>query len=379
MNQLNIASRVTLDINLDKLRNNFRAITQTVHPCKVMAVLKADAYGLGAVNIASALHNAGVVAFGVAELNEALELLKYGIPVQLLGNILPCEIATAVANEVIIPINDLATAQTVNSEARRQHKIAKCHCLIDSGMGRLGIQLHEAIAVISSAAKLPYLKLNGLYSHFPVAYLATDPTNQHQTDNFSSIIQQLAIRGITFDQIHIANSDAINNLAQTIITPFNMVRTGINLYGIFDKTGKRSVELEPVIKLKTSLAAVRKLPAGSYIGYGRTCCLKQDTLVGTIAAGYADGLPLALSNRGDVIIRNKKCRVIGRVSMDYTTVSLENIPDAVCGDEVICLGDSPDHTISIDDWAAMKEVNSYEILCSFGPRVKRNYINKDDK
>ena len=374
---MNVNSRVTLNINLNKLRNNLSAIAQTVHPCKVMAVLKADAYGLGAVEIAKALHHTGVAVFGVAELNEAEQLLKYGIPVQILGNILPNEIEPAVASGIIIPINDLTTAQKVNHEAQRQNKIAACHCLIDSGMGRLGIQLDEATDVISRVAKLPHLKLTGIYSHFPVAYQAADPINQQQIDKFASIIEQLAKQKLKFEQIHIANSDAVNNLPQTIIQPFNMVRTGINLYGIFDKTGKRSVQLEPVIKLKTSLAAVRKLPAGSYIGYGKTYCLEHDTLVGTIAAGYADGLPLALSNRGDVIIRNKKCRVIGRVSMDYTTVSLENVPNALCGDEVICLGNSADHTISIDDWAALKEVNSYEILCSFGSRVKRNYINND--
>jgi alanine racemase len=373
MNQLNTASRVTLDINLSKLRNNLRAIKQTVQPCTVMAVLKADAYGLGAVEIAAALHNEGVAAFGVAELHEAEELLKYGVPVQIIGNILPNEIEAAVATGVVIPINDLETAQKVSIEALRQKRIAKCHFLIDCGMGRLGIQLHEALSIIRSATQLPNLKFSGIYSHFPIAYQAQDPCNQQQINDFLAIIQQLKAENISFEKIHIANSDAINNLPQAIISPFNMVRTGINLYGIFDETGQRTVNLESVIKLKTSLAAVRKLPAGSYIGYGRTCCLEHDTLIGTIAAGYADGLPLALSNCGEVIIRNRRCRVIGRVSMDYTTVSLENIPDAVCGDEVICLGSSPDHKITIDDWATMKKANSYEILCSFGPRVQRNY------
>ncbi|MCF6174866.1 MAG: alanine racemase [Victivallaceae bacterium] len=373
MNQINTASRVTLDINLSKLCNNLRAIKQAVQPCTVMAVLKADAYGLGAAEIAAALHCEGISAFGVAELHEALELLKYGMPVQIIGNILPNEIETAVANGVIIPINDLETAKKVNNEATRQKRIAECHFLIDCGMGRLGIQLHEALDIIPIATKLPQLNFSGIYSHFPLAYQAEDPSNQQQINAFLTIIQQLKAQDITFTQIHIANSDAVNNLPQTIISPFNMIRTGINLYGIFDKTGQRTVDLESVIKLKTSLAAVRKLPAGSYIGYGRTCCLEHDTLVGTIAAGYADGLPLALSNCGEVIIRNRRCRVIGRVSMDYTTVSLENIPDAVCGDEVICLGSSPGHQITIDDWATMKAVNSYEILCSFGPRVQRNY------
>jgi alanine racemase len=371
---LKAVSRVILDINLTQLRSNLRAIKQAVAPCKVMAVLKADAYGLGADKIAAALHSEGVAAFGVAEINEALKLLDYGVPVHIIGNILPNEIEHAVAKGIIIPVNDLKTARMVNDEAMRQNKIATCHCLIDTGMGRLGIQRHEAIEVIRATACLSHLKLNGIYSHFPVAYLTEAPSNQQQVDDFLSIIKQLKASDIAFSQIHIANSDAINNLPQTTLPPFNMIRTGINLYGFFDETGKRSVELEPVIKLKTSLAAIRHLPAGSYIGYGRTCCLEHDTLVGTIAAGYADGLPLALSNCGEVIIRNHKCRVLGRISMDYTTVSLENIPDAQCGDEVICLGNSPDHKITVDDWAKMKEVNSYEILCSFGPRVKRKYI-----
>ncbi len=373
MKQFTSNSRVTLDINLSKLQRNLRAIKTTVKPCKVMAVLKADAYGLGAIKIAAALHSEGVAAFGVAELHEALDLLQYGTPVQILGNILPNEIATAVASGIIIPINDLETANQVNSEALRQNKIAACHLLIDCGMGRLGIQLCDAMEVIQTATQLPNLKFTGIYSHFPIAYQAQDPSNQQQINAFTDIIDKLEAKGISFEQIHIANSDAVNNLPQTTVPPFNMVRTGINLYGIFDETGQRTVDLEPVIKLKTSLAAIRKLPAGSHIGYGRTCCLAQDTLVGTIAAGYADGLPLALSNCGEVIINNRKCRVIGRVSMDYTTISLENVPDAMCGDEVICLGSSPDHKITIDDWATMKAVNSYEILCSFGSRVQRNY------
>ena len=373
MKQSNRNSRVTLDINLSTLQSNLRAIKKTVHPCKVMAVLKANAYGLGAVKIAGALCNEGVGAFGVAELNEALELLQYGVPVQIIGNILPNEIAPAITAEIIIPINDLETAQKVNNEALRQNKIATCHFLIDCGMGRLGIQLCDAMQVIQTASQLPNLKFRGIYSHFPVAYQAQDPSNQQQITDFSALINQLNSQGISFEQIHIANSDAVNNLPETITSPFNLVRTGINLYGIFDEIGERTVDLKPVIKLKTSLAAIRRLPAGSYIGYGRTCCLESDTLVGTIAAGYADGLPLALSNCGEVIINNRSCQVIGRVSMDYTTVSLENVPDAKCGDEVICLGNSPDHQITIDDWATIKAVNSYEILCSFGSRVQRNY------
>jgi alanine racemase len=173
-----------------------------------------------------------------------------------------------------------------------------------------------------------------------------------------------------------ANSDAINNFPMTYYSPFNYVRTGINIYGSFDNEGQRILNLESILTLKTKLAATRTLPAGMTLGYGCTYKLMKDTKVGTIAAGYADGLPLALSNRGYVIINGSLCPVLGRVSMDYTTVSLEDAPDAKMGDEVICLGGEGPGAISVDDWAQIKGTHAYEIICSFGTRVARRYIEE---
>ena len=168
-----------------------------------------------------------------------------------------------------------------------------------------------------------------------------------------------------------ANIDGIHNIPAAFQRPFNTVRTGINLYGCFDLEGRKTVELSQVLTLKSRLVAVRHMPAGTTIGYGRTFKLEKAQRVGTVAIGYADGMPIGLSNRGYVIIRGCKCRILGRVSMDYTTVCLDALAEAQSGDEVICLGEG----ISVSDWAGMKDSIPYDIICSIGDRVERVYLN----
>jgi alanine racemase len=371
-----IESRVRLEIDLDELRNNFKKIANAVKPCGVIAVLKANAYGLGAKEIGNALKQSGAAGFGAAELNEALELAELGLPVQLLGNILPGEIAPAIAADIIMPINDYKTAAAISREAVKQNRPVRCDFLIDTGMGRLGILFSEAREVINQCVKLPNLDCRGIYSHFPVAYQPEGDYTRSQISDFKKLLVELSQDGIDFERVHIANSDAINNFSETCEAPFNLVRTGINLYGLFDDIGARRLGIKSIVSLKTRLAAVRTLPAGAYIGYGLTCKLVKPTRVGTIAAGYADGLPLMLSNRGYVVVRGALCPIIGRISMDYTTISLENVPDAECGDEVICLGGTPPAAVTIDNWALTKGTNPYDILCSFGSRTKRIYLNQ---
>lgn len=372
--QQSYESRVRVEISLEKLKSNFTKIRDNVMPCAVIAILKANAYGLGVLKIAETLKSAGAAGFGVAELNEAMQLAYKGLPVQILGSILPGEIPPAVAAGIICPISDINSAKQISREAVKQGKTVECHFKIDTGMGRLGLLVQDACEQIKLIHQLPNLNFNGIYSHFPVAYQGGDEYTNNQINKFTKLLNQLRADGITFSKIHIANSDAINNFPDTCTTPFTHVRTGINLYGLFDSQGRRMMGLEPVVSLKTRLASVRRLPAGSSIGYGRTCRLMKDTLVGTIAAGYADGLPLALSNRGYVLINGQLCPVIGRVSMDYTTVSLEPAPEAQPGDEVVCIGTQGDNTIAADHWASLKCTHVYEMLCSIGSRAERVYI-----
>ncbi len=366
--------RVWVEVNLTTLRANFRKIASAVAPARVMAVLKANAYGLGAQPIASALAHTGVDRFGVAEPYEALALAPLGLPVQILGSVLPEELPSLVAAGIILPVTDLATAQAIQAEAERQNRQVSVHCKIDTGMGRLGILLGEARDVIRQTVRLPNLDVEGIYSHFPVAYRAGEAYTQQQIESFLGLLNDLTADGITIPLRHMANSDAINNFPHTARSPFNLVRTGINLHGSFDTEGRRVLHLEPVLALKTRLTAVRRLPAGTAIGYGLTHRLARETPVGTISAGYADGLPLALSNRGFVLIRGIPCPILGRISMDYTTVALDQVPEATVGDEALCLGGEGPHAITVEDWAHLKGTHPYEIICSIGTRVERRYL-----
>ncbi len=364
-------TRVWLEISLKTLRENFGNIKSHVSPCGVIAVLKANAYGLGVREIARTLADAGAAGFGVAELNEALMLNDVGIPVQILGGVLPEEIPSAVREGIVLAVTDPEIAKRVSDEAVKQKRTAECQFLVDTGMGRLGILASEAFDVIKNANALPNLNFSGIYSHFPMAYMTGSEYTLNQVSQFLELLEQLKSSGIVFKKIHMANSDAINNFPVTYKPPFNFVRTGINLHGSFDSQGQHVLNLKSILTLKTRLVSVRNLPAGMSLGYGCTYKLPVNMKVGVISAGYADGLPLALSNRGYVIIRGKPCHVLGRISMDYTTVSLEQVQDAERGDEVTCLGGEGPLAITVENWAQLKGTHPYEIICSFGYRVNR--------
>lgn len=368
-----IFGRVVLDIDLKVLRDNHRRIASAVAPAGVVAVLKADAYGLGMRPIARALADSGIAAIAVAELREALEASGFGVPVLLLGTVLPDELEPAIAAGIRIPLPDVGTARQASAAALRLGRDAVGHLAVDTGMGRLGILHEEAPAAIRAIARLPHLVLEGMYSHFPMAYRSASDFTQRQIRRFTDLLADLAGAGIAPPWRHIANSDAINNFPETAHPPFTHVRTGINLHGSFDIEGRRALQLRSVLTLRARLAQIRTLPAGRTIGYGATYTCPCATRVGTVAVGYADGLPLAFSNRGHLLVRGKPCPVLGRVSMDYTTVSLEQVPDAAVGDEVVCLGGEGPGAVSVEDWATLKGTHPYEVLCSIGSRVQRRH------
>ena len=369
--------RVRVEIDLGALVRNYRRIQAHVKPMRVLCVLKANAYGLGVGPYAEALAKAGCRDFGVAEPFEALELLsvlrrgRCAADVQILSSILPDEIAPMVKAGVILPVTDLATAKLISTAARRAKTTARVHFKLDTGMGRLGILAKDALETIRAVKKLPALDCEGIFSHCPMAYDPKDPFTKRQVALFKSIVAACAKEGIAFRKVHMAASDAINNFPETARSPFTMVRTGINLHGSFDPNGRKALKVEPVLSLKTRVAQVRELPAGTTLGYGRTWCLSAPTKVATISAGYADGLPLALTNRGFVFIGGRRCKIIGRISMDYTTVDVSDVPDVKPGDEVVCFGACGRDSITPDDWAELKGTHAYDVICSLGSRVQR--------
>jgi alanine racemase len=276
-----------------------------------------------------------------------------------------------VKHGIVCPVSDEAIAVALSRESVRQRKKTTVHIKIDTGMGRLGLPHEDARAAVNRIAKLPGLKLEGLCTHFANANLPRHGKTREQIAIFRALLKRLEADGLTFPLVHMANSDGINNFPEAW---FDLVRTGINLYGVFDLQGIRAYHLAPSLTLKSTLLQRRLLPAGSTIGYGGTHALFKDTWVGTIPAGYADGVPLAASNSGRVLIRGKECPIIGRVSMDYITVDLSACPAARVGDEVVLVGRSGRKEFTIEDWARIKQTHPYDIICSLGQRVERVYL-----
>ncbi|HWK57535.1 MAG TPA: alanine racemase [Parapedobacter sp.] len=369
-------NRVWLEIDLNQLRLNYREIKQHVYPANVLCVLKANAYGLGAPRIARVLADEGVSGFCVANYAEAEELLEIGVPVQILGGVLDYEIEKSISRNIVLGIVDSPTAYRISEKAISQNMVAECHIKIDSGMGRLGIILDRAVDEIRGLISLPNINFTGLYSHFSMAYKKNDESTLKQVTAFNHVVKVLKEGGINFPKIHIANSDANNNYrGLTNVYPFNYVRTGINLLGFVDAESEKVINVEPIIKFKTRLISFKRVLKGTSVGYGRTFTLVKDTLIGIISIGYADGFPLCMSNTGYVIIKKKKCPIIGRVSMDYTTVSLNGFEESELsiGEEVTCIGSEDGNQITVEQWAKIKGTHPYEILCSIGDRVERVY------
>ena len=372
--------RVIVEVDLGALVRNYRRIAARAGAARVLCVLKANAYGLGVSAYARALAGAGCTMFGVADPFEALELKKClrgaKADVQILSSVLPDEIPEMVRAGVILPVVDLAAAKLISAAAVRAKKTARVHFKIDTGMGRLGILADRALGVMEEVRRLPRLDCEGIFSHCPVASDPKDPYTKRQIARFRRLVDDAAAHGFSFRKIHIAASDAINNFPEAARPPFNVVRAGLDLHGSFDPNGRRALKVEPVLTLKTRVAQVRELPAGTTLGYGRTWCLNAPARIATISAGYADGLPLALSNRGFVFIGGRRCRIVGRVSMDYATVDVSGVPGVKAGDEVVCFGRCGRDSIAPDDWAALKGTHPYDIICSLGNRVQRVVVGE---
>ena len=350
--------RVSARIDLAQLQKNAQAIRQKINPLDLIAVVKADAYGHGVHPVAETLKAAGCAGFGVSCWGEAKDLLKYDLPVQILGGIFSDELPHVVQNGVIAGITDKETAQQFSAEAVRQNRMLECHFKLDTGMGRLGIRWEDAPELIKYAATLPGLNCCGIYSHF--SQVSNDPFSMEQIRRFRDVLDSCDGAGIRFCKIHMANTDAHEALDPVCTDPFNMVRVGLGLY-------------RDVLSLRTKLVTARRMPAGHSIGYERTNVLKEDTLVATIAGGYADGIPLALSNRGKVLYQGKYCPILGRLSMDYITIAVSPDTKWQKGDTVTLLGEEKGKRITPGDWADLKQTHPYDILCSLSPRVKREY------
>lgn len=355
--------RARLEVDRSALKANVKALQGLSQNCDVLGVVKANAYGVSTDIVVPTLLEAGVRILGVATLNEAAELQKYGAELRMLSGVMPEEIAPAIEMGVTLPVIDFETAAAINAEAARQKRKATVQLAVDSGMGRVGIRIAEAAETARKILAMENLNVTGIYSHFPKA----EPGDE------GSLVQIAGMKALAAElklpQCHLAASEGTLFMPDASRPPFNLIRLGIAMYGVLPGCG-----MAGAVKFKSRLAAVRRSPAGGTVSYGRLHKLSSETLVGTVAAGYADGVPLALTNKGFFRVNGKLCPILGRVTMDYTMISLDAVPEAKVGDEVELFTSSGD-SIDIGSWCRYKRTHSWDILCSISPRVARAAVN----
>ncbi|GFE62725.1 alanine racemase [Geobacter sp. AOG2] len=367
------------EINLDALRHNFEVIRAAIpRRTEILAVVKADAYGHGFMDISHELEALGVNAFGVAFLAEGIQLRKSGIdkPILLLGGVYPGQERKCIGYNISTALFTLEQAQALNQAAGKLFRKAQVHLKIDTGMGRLGITYAEAPAFLSELKKLPHLALEGIVSHFASAD-ELDESGQHftrtQAERFGWVVAEARKAGFSPRYIHIANSAAalLRDNAGC-----NLARPGIVLYGAIpspDFQGK--LDLRPVMRLKSRIAMLKWVEPGTTISYARRFTAPGRTLIASVPVGYADGYPRALTNRGEVLIRGQRARVAGTVCMDWIMLDVTNIPGVAVGDEVVLIGDDgAGNCIHAEELAALAGTIPYEIFCGISKRVPRVYL-----
>ena len=362
------------EINLSAIATNVRRICARVHPAEVMAVVKADAYGHGAIPVAQTSLSAGASQLGVALLEEGIELRRAKItaPILVLGGFFEKQIDSFIANDLQFTFYDLRLAEAVSRRALALGRKAQAHVKIDTGMGRVGLLPHEAIEAILAMAKLPNLELAGLCTHFASSDSRDKIYADRQLEQFKSIVQQLTHHDLRFKFLHAANSGAILDLPQSY---FNLVRPGMMMYGYYPSSEtSESIPLEPAMALRTKILHVKRAPAGTFISYNRTFQTREATTIATLPIGYADGIARRFSNNFEVLVRGRRCPLVGRVCMDQIMIDLGGMQDVQAGEEVVLLGKQGDEEISIYEWCRRLETIPYEVTCGISRRVARVYI-----
>lgn len=365
------------EIDLDALAFNFRSVKSFIgDDISYMAVVKADAYGHGAVPCAKKLVDSGADWLAVATVEEGAELreAQIAVPILILGGYWPGQ-EVKVLNLGLTPVVfRVDQAESIAAAAARQATSARIHVKIDTGMGRVGFRHGDLKAVSCALAGIENLEVEGIMTHFAVADKLdqTEFTNQ-QITAFAEAIEAFHAQGHRPTYIDMANSPG------AVVHPLSrskMVRIGGLLFGLGGDVLPDSVaqpDLKPVMALRSRVGQLKKINAGETVGYGRTFIAEKETLIATVPIGYHDGLPRSLSNEGHFIVNGRRAPIAGRVSMDWTTIDVTNIPDVSVGDDVTIIGGDGDETIRAEDLAQTTATISYEITCGISGRVPRLY------
>ena len=370
-------SRVCAHIDLDAVIYNAESIHQNIAPdTKIMAVIKTDGYGHGAVEIARELERLDYIyGYGVATVEEGIILRKKGIQKQILilGYVFREHYYDVVKYDIAPAVFTIDMARDLSKAAIVAEKNCKIHFAVDTGMGRIGYQVNEESAdEMEQISKLPNIIVEGIFTHFSRAD-ETDRTNTElQISRFHSMIEMLEKRGITIPVKHCSNSAGIVEFPEANM---DVVRAGIILYGMWpsDEVSKLKVPLKPVMTLISHVAYVKTLEAGRPISYGGTYVTKNDTVVATIPVGYGDGYCRGLSNKGYVLLHGQKAPILGRVCMDQFMVDVTNISDVKVGDKVTLIGKNGDLEITFEEIGELSGRFNYEFACDLGKRIPRVY------
>jgi len=365
------------EINLDNLAHNTREIKRiTSSSARIMAVVKANAYGHGVYDVGRVVLENGAERLGVAILDEAIKLRSRGfkVPIVILGYTPVSDLGAVVDYDLIQTIFDYDHAKFLSEAAVRQGKAAKVHIKIDTGMGRLGFLAEEkTVEIVKRIVELPGIFIEGIYTHFANADSRDKSYTTEQMERFSWFLKRLEEESISIPIKHAANSAAVIDLPETHL---DMVRPGIVLYGLYpsEEVDRTRVSLKPVMSLKAQVASVKRIKAGSAISYGCTYTLKRDSLVAVLPLGYADGYSWLLSNKGEVLIKGKRVPVIGRVCMDQLMVDVSSVPGVKIGDEAVVMGKQGAQEITAEEIAGRLGTINYEVICMISERVPRRYV-----
>lgn len=365
-----------VEIDLSALAANVRWIrTRVGGAVSIMAVVKANAYGHGALAVARVALDSGCDLLAVANMAEALELRAAGIdaPILVLSYVPPGAISTAIDLNISLSVFDETFARHCIAAASEARAELNVQVKIDSGMGRLGVLPHSAAAVCGRLWETVGIRLEGIYTHFATA---DDDISymMRQLKTFNRVLAQLQTAGIQAEHIHAANSAAVLNCLDS---HFNVVRPGVMLYGLEPMPESGIAEfLAPAMSWKTQVAQVKTLPANSRVGYGDAYRTRGVETIAAVPVGYADGLRRTPSSWREVLIRGRRAPLAGRVSMEKITVNVSHIPGVKVGDEVVLLGRQGDDCISADEIAGWIRSNNYEVVTSIAPRLPRTYLSR---
>ncbi|WP_461613441.1 alanine racemase [Clostridium sp. Marseille-QA1073] len=368
---------VWAEVDLDKLAYNMREIRKIAKSKNVIAVVKADGYGHGAVDIAPVLLQNGANGLAVAVISEAVELRRAGIeaPIMVLGFTPPNLIDNLLRYDIEQTVINYEFAKELSNMARKKNKIAKIHIAVDTGMGRIGFLPNDkSIDEIYKISQLSNVEIEGLFSHFSSADEGDKEYTKLQVKRFDDFYSKLKNLNIKINNRHIGNSAAIIDLPET---HFEAVRPGIILYGYYpsNEVVKDKIKLKPVMSLKSNIIHIKTLPPGEHISYGRRFKTERESVIATLPVGYADGYTRLLFGKAKVIVNGKFAPVVGTICMDQCMIDITNIDGVELGNEVILIGeDDHNNKFTADNVAELLGTINYEIVCAINKRVPRVYI-----